>query len=198
MSSLDTQPATRNERRRLYTYEQLKAACTELLNEIGYHDLTIRAITERADLGYGTFYLHFADKDDIVWAVIYDASETWRSQVEAEIGHLPFPYREYQSWIYIFRYVELVREGFAALFGSSGSAKLLQRYQDYLAKLHEDNLREGVYRSGLDLPPTFMGQFITGAILRLMVWWAETPNNYTPEQMASMVYQMAYRQPPPE
>ncbi len=198
MSSLNTQPIPRNERRRLNTHEQLKTACTELLNEIGYHDLTIRAITERADLGYGTFYLHFADKDDIVWAVIYDTAETWRVEVEAEIGHLPFPYREYESWIHMFRYVALVREEFATMFGSKGSAKLLQRYQNYLAKLHEDNLREGVYQSGLDLPPVFMGQFIAGAILRLMVWWAETPNDYTPEQIASMVYQMAYCQPPPE
>ncbi|MBZ0284093.1 MAG: TetR/AcrR family transcriptional regulator [Anaerolineae bacterium] len=198
MSSLAVNSTTRAERRRANTHEQLKTACAELLNEIGYHALTIRAITDRADMGYGTFYLHFADKDDIVWAVVYDISEQWRIHVDSQIAHLPFPYREYQSWIYVFRYVETVREGFVAIFGSKGSAKLLQRYQDYLAQLHEDNLREGIYESGLDLPPAFMGQFITGAIVRLMVWWAETPNDYTPEQLAGMVYQAAYRQPPPE
>lgn len=197
MSSLEAALPGRAERRRLHTREQLKTACTELLNHMGYHALTIRAITERADLGYGTFYLHFADKDEIVWAVVHETAEHWRILVESEIGKLPFPHREHQSWVYMFRYVALVREGFAALFGSKGSAKLLQRYQDYLAQLHEDNLRAGVYKSGLDLPPDVMGQFITGAILRLMVWWAETPNDYTPEQMADMVYQAAYRQPPP-
>src|SRR5690554_4639342 len=69
----------RAERRRQHTREQLKAAALELLAERGYADLTIKAITERADLGYGTFYLYFTEKDDIVWELILD-----RAQAEME------------------------------------------------------------------------------------------------------------------
>ncbi len=59
MSSLDTSPINRMERRRLQTREHLKQAAYELLMEMGYARFTIKAVTERADVGYGTFLLHF-------------------------------------------------------------------------------------------------------------------------------------------
>lgn len=191
-------PASRAERRRNLTREQLRNAAAELLLEVGYHKLTIKAITDRADLGYGTFYLYFQEKDDIVWEAIHDVVEMWRLQVEDEIGHLPHPHHEYQSWIRVFRYVEQAKQGFVDVFGRGGSAKLLQHYQDYLANMHELNLRNGVYSSGLDLPPEFLAQMTAGALVRLMLWWAETPNSYTPEDMTRMLYTGFYRQPPPE
>jgi AcrR family transcriptional regulator len=165
--------------------------------EKGYAALTIKAITEEADVGYGTFYLHFKDLDDVIWEVIYQMAEEARIAAEQQISKLPFPMREYQSWVFLFDFAAQAREGISQLFGRNGSATLLQRYQDYLAVLHEDNLRAGRYSSGLDLSPAFLAQFISGALVRLLVWWAETPNDYTPQQMADMMYQTVYRQPPP-
>lgn len=196
MSVIDAS-LTRAERRRLQTHQQLLAATAQLMLEQSYSALTIKAITERADLGYGTFYLHFKDLDDAVWEVVYQIAEDARIETEQHISQLPFPMREYQSWVYLFSFAAQMREGIIQLFGRNGSATLLQRYQNYLAVLHEDNLRSGNYSSGLDLPPTFLAQFITGALVRLLVWWAETPNDYTPQQMADMMYQTVYRQPPP-
>ena len=196
MSVIDAS-LTRTERRRLQTHQQLLAATTQLMLEQSYSALTIKAITERADLGYGTFYLHFKDLDDAVWEVVYQIAEDARIETEQHISQLPFPMREYQSWVYLFSFAAQMRDGIIQLFGRNGSATLLQRYQNYLAVLHEDNLRAGNYSSGLDLPPAFLAQFITGALVRLLVWWAETPNDYTPQQMADMMYQTVYRQPPP-
>jgi AcrR family transcriptional regulator len=186
------------ERRRLQTRDKLKQAGLEVLIEAGYADLTIKAVTDRADLGYGTFYLHFSDKDDLVWAIVYDIAETQRQMIDERLVGVPFPRREYLSWVYLFEYLTTVREGFVATMGSQGSAKLLQRYMDYLAALHESNLRSGHFSANLNLPPDFLAQYMTGALMRLLLWWAENPNPYTPEDMAKMVYQAAYRQPPPE
>ncbi len=198
MSVIGNRPANRMDRHRLQSREQLRQAAMELLTEGGYTQLTIKAVTERADLGYGTFYLHFSDKDDIVWAVIYDIAEAQKDAIEASLEGVPSPYREYRSWVMLFEYVASVREGFLAMFGSQGSAKLLQRYQDYLAALHESNLRAGKYTVAIDLPPDFLAQYIAGALMRLMLWWAEKPNDYRPEDMARMIFQAAFRQPPPE
>ncbi len=38
---------------------------------------------------------------------------------------------------------------------------------------------------------------MTGALMRLLVWWVETPNDYTPQDMASMLFQAVYREAPP-
>ena len=199
MSVIDTHSTTRSERRRAQSHQQLLQAAGELIAETGYSGLTIKAITDRADLGYGTFYLHFHDLDDIIWAVIYQFAEQARLETEQKISHLQFPIREYQSWVHLFEIAQQTRAGIVQLFGRNGSATLLQRYQDYLAALHEANLRAGNYSSGLgfEMPPAFMAQYITGALVRLLVWWAETPNDYTPRQMAAMLYRAVYRQPPP-
>lgn len=197
MSVIDSSTLNRVERRRIRTREQLVQAATELLNEVGYARLTIKAITERADLGYGTFYLYFQDMDDIVWAGLYEVIERARIYTEEQISGLPSPLREYQSWVHIFEFAAQSRDSIVALFGRNGSAKLLQRYQDYLSVTHEENLRLGRYSSGLDLPPAFLAQFITGALVRLLIWWAETPSDTTPTQMADMLFEVIYRQPAP-
>jgi AcrR family transcriptional regulator len=195
MSVIDTMPVNRAERRRQHTRDQLTGAALELLVEAGYQNLTIKAITDRADLGYGTFYLHFKDKDEIVWEVIHDLGEAWRVEMEKKLDGIAFPRREYLSWVYLFEYVYSVRVEFAAMMGS---VALLQYYQNYLAELHEYNLRTGVYSSALDVPPEFLAQYMTGALVRIMLWWIETPNNYTPLQMADLLYETVYRQPPPK
>lgn len=198
MSVIDNVTMNRAERRRQHTRKQLTGAALEVLAEVGYQKLTIKAITDRADLGYGTFYLHFRDKDEIVWEVVHELGENWRVEMEKKLEGIPFPRREYLSWVYLFEYTDSVRLPFAEMMGSGGSATILQYYQNYVAELHEHNLRTGVYHSALDLPPDFLAQYMTGALVRLMLWWIETPNDYTPLQMADMLYQAVYRQPPPK
>src|SRR5262245_40836148 len=133
MSVVDTLSMNRAERRRQHTREQLKQAAFEALQERGYHDLTIKAITERADLVYGTFYLYFTEKDDIVWAIMYDVAEAERQRVETLLADVPFPRREYLSWIEVFRFLHNNREPFLMMLGSKGSHLLVQRYQNWLA-----------------------------------------------------------------
>ncbi len=198
MSVIDTAPMNRAERRRQHTREQLKVAALELLYEKGYAHLTIKSVTERADLGYGTFYLYFAEKDDIVWDVILDLAQLEEQRINKLLDGIPFPRREYLSWIELFRFAYNSREYFVPMLGSKGSNILSGRYQNWLADIHEANLKAGTYSAALDLPPTFLAQFIAGALMRLLVWWLETPNTYTPEDMADMMYQTVYREVPPK
>jgi AcrR family transcriptional regulator len=190
-------PTNRMERKRLLTRQRLMQATSELHLEVGYSHLTIKAITERADLGYGTFYLYFQDVDEAVWAVVHELAEAQRQVIDAAVEHLPYPLREYRSFVLLFEYAAPNRAGISALFGSQGSAKLSQWYQNYLVEIHEVNLRQGTYSSGLEVPVTFLAQMVSGALMRLLLWWSETPNDYTAEDMARMLYHSLYRQPPP-
>ncbi len=38
---------------------------------------------------------------------------------------------------------------------------------------------------------------MTGALIRLMLWWLETPNAYSAEDIAWQFYRTVFRQPPP-
>jgi AcrR family transcriptional regulator len=188
----------RQERRRQHTREGIQAATLALLLEIGYADLSVRAITDRADIGYGTFYVHYTDKDDAVWDVIHALAETERRRTETELAAVPYPLKEYRSWVWLFTYAYENRVGFMQFFGPQGSAVLTARYQEYLMHIHEENLRAGRYSAGIDLPPAFLANFMAGGLMRLLQWWLADPGGTTPEEMARLLFRTAYRADPPE
>jgi AcrR family transcriptional regulator len=68
-SSADTPALRRGERRKQHTKRRLLDAAAEVYSDLGIEGATISAITERADVGLGTFYLHFEDKDTIAASV---------------------------------------------------------------------------------------------------------------------------------
>ena len=62
-------------RRNELTREKLKAAAVSLLESGGYHDTPISTFCEQAGLAKGTFYLHFADKEDLVAHVLEEYAD---------------------------------------------------------------------------------------------------------------------------
>jgi AcrR family transcriptional regulator len=65
------QPAKRKAQSR----ERLLAAARKLFVERGYHDTRPQDIAKEADVGHGTFYLHFADKRACFLAFVEEARE---------------------------------------------------------------------------------------------------------------------------
>src|ERR1700758_5102955 len=55
-------PLARTERRKAESRQRLLDAARQLFIERGYHATRPQDIARAADLGHGTFYLHFADK----------------------------------------------------------------------------------------------------------------------------------------
>src|SRR3954462_7909082 len=54
------------DRRVKRTQHLLARALIALTLEKGYEAVTIRDITEKADIGYATFFRHYRDKDDLL------------------------------------------------------------------------------------------------------------------------------------
>lgn len=65
----------RRETKRTVTRARLLQAARELIGEGGFDAVTIADVTDRAEVGFGTFYGYFETKDAIVRAVIVDAIE---------------------------------------------------------------------------------------------------------------------------
>lgn len=63
-------PLTRVSRRRLQTRKRLLKAAYEVMSKQGVDGATIQEITERADVGFGTFYSYFKSKDDLAAQVL--------------------------------------------------------------------------------------------------------------------------------
>lgn len=67
--------ASRTERRRTRNRQALVSAARRLFVRDGFERTTIAAIAEEADLGFGTFYRYFPDKDAALAAVVDDVEQ---------------------------------------------------------------------------------------------------------------------------
>lgn len=198
MSDYSETALNRAERRRVETRARLLEATADLLATVGYTRLSVRAIAERADVGNGTFYLHFTDKDDAVWALMEAALTAATAESAARLAQIPSPQREYVGWLELFMAIEAQRELTVSLFGRRGSPVLAARYLDYLAALHTANLQAGRFLKSADVPDEVLAQVAAGATLRLILWWLETRSAYSPTEMAAMLFTAVYRTPPPK
>lgn len=68
-----TVPTNRVARRRQHARERLVAAGRTLIAEKGVSGLRIQEITDAADVALGSFYNHFASKEDLVEAVVEES-----------------------------------------------------------------------------------------------------------------------------
>ncbi|MEM7332991.1 MAG: TetR/AcrR family transcriptional regulator [Chloroflexota bacterium] len=183
----------RAQRRKLETRQKILNAAASLLTQRGYPDLTVRAITEEADIGYGTFYLHFSDKDDVVWELISVILEQTDTVINEQVSNLDFPQKEYARLLIFFDLVGKNKIQFLTVLGKNSSPTLAYRYRETVAKLTTQNFKENNYQNRfVDVPLEVMANFYSGAMLRLVVWWLETESQYTSEQMAQMVFKMAF------
>jgi AcrR family transcriptional regulator len=74
---------SRRVRKAQETRRRLLEAAKEQMAHGGAESITIALITERADIGQGTFYNYFGSRDEIIDAVIYDVVETLGQRLDA-------------------------------------------------------------------------------------------------------------------
>jgi AcrR family transcriptional regulator len=82
---------TRSERRRARTHRRLLDAARELFAEQGVGETRVAQITERADVGAGSFYNHFTDKDEIVHKVLSEITEEHGDHVDEVTAEIEDP-----------------------------------------------------------------------------------------------------------
>jgi len=194
---MDIPPLTRHQRHRLRTLKQLQTALIELILEKGYDAVSIQDITDRADLARATFYLHAKDKDELLWLLIADMIHATEEEVVKKFsGPIP-PQAEYYGYWNIFSHIEQNRDIYRVILGSRGSSQMAHRVHEYMvAESVKDIEQIGIY-ADFHAPAEVSAQIIIGSILSLAIWWLEKPNDYAPQQMAGMLYEVLHHRKPP-
>jgi AcrR family transcriptional regulator len=178
----------RHQRRSMRTREKLKQATHELLLENGYEPLSVKSITERADLGRGTFYLHFKDREDAIWALVEDSIvATDRQARDAYARSVPADTLQ-TLFLNVLRHTDQNRDFYRVILGAMGSAVTSSKIQDYLVEEFKRDSRDfGLTFKMPDIPLDVYLQLLVGAVVRLALWWLETPNDLSIEELASMI-----------
>lgn len=195
---MNTPTLSRHERRRQQTRKLLIDTTVKLVLEKGYETITIQDITDRADLGRGTFYIHFKDKEDVLWTAIQDLIREMEVEAHQQFqGKLPKQV-EYYGLLNMFRHAEKNRDLYRVILGGQGSAVLTERVQDLLADVIRRDVENPQLRDPhAETPVEVVVQMMTGLMSRLLGWWLKKGNMYSAEQMAAMTYKVLYRKNPP-
>jgi AcrR family transcriptional regulator len=187
----------RHQLRRQRTRKQLQCAMLELVLEKGVDSIVIQEITDRADLGRGTFYFHFKDKEDVLWSIVEDRIHVTENALEERYsGNLP-EQMEYYGYVNIFRHVEQNRDVYQLLVSSKGSQDVTNRVKQYLvSETIKDIENHNVYHE-IGQPPEITAQMVVSLLFGLVFWWLETPNAYSAQDMGAILYRTLHHREPP-
>jgi AcrR family transcriptional regulator len=187
----------RHQRRKQRTRQKLQEAMLELVLEKGAEAISIQEITDRADLGRGTFYFHFDDKEDLLWSIVLDRIQaTERQLLENFKGEMP-EQPEYFAYLNMFRHVEQHADVYRLMLSSKGSQGVANRARDYLVQeTLQDMENYGVFQD-IGQPPEITAQIVIGLLFSLILWWLESKSETEVEEMASILYTTLHHQQPP-
>jgi AcrR family transcriptional regulator len=187
----------RFQKRREATRAALRAAAIDLILERGYDAVSITDITERADVGRGTFYLHFTDKADVVTTALLDTFGRLEQAARARLETAPPDQRDYLNSVWFFHVVKTQLSLLRQVMNSSGASAVNERVKAYIGERERVRLNENNPFLALGLPPEYAAQHVAATLLGTVNWWAENEEGYTPEQVADLFYRALYRRPPP-
>jgi len=178
---------TKADRRVRRTQRGLSDALMELASEQGYESISIRELTERARVGYATFFRHYKSKDELLLAMLTELIDDFIALL---------PEREAldgaeQNGLILFRYVGEHTDLCRLLLGSQGSISMSQQ----LRRLATD-ATVAALEPLLELPPTLpmevLANHVVSGIFGLVRWWLDQERPYPPEAMAGMYEQLIF------
>ena len=169
-------PANRFERRKERTRHELLAAAIRVLAARGLAATKIADIAAEADVGVGTFYLHFATKEALLDALVEDTIGRLKATMDAARAAVDDPVERVRlANAALCRFAADNRQMFAIVFGPGAAYHdVVRRALAVFAADLENALRDGIARGAfVDLPTAVAAQAMVGMTCQLLAWWTE-------------------------
>ncbi len=202
----------KHDRRVGRTRKALKQALYELLEEKGYDQVTVEEITDRANLGRATFYLHYRDKEDLLLEDVIDlvdqmVEETtgmpwlrWRedSGGENSMTMRPIP------MVLVFQHVAENADYYRIILRGQGMYTVGERLRAIIIKAIKDvglaRSQEGSLacepqdrlKGETQVPLDVIANYYAGSVMGLVTWWLENDTPYPAGQMAEYFQQLFF------
>jgi AcrR family transcriptional regulator len=177
-------------RKKARTRAELLAAARQVFAARGYHDASISEITRVADVGVGTFYLHFRDKDEIFNTLLEEGLRDIREQVRTGAMTQPIEQILPATIRLTLRYAYHKRDIFRIALTGGGlrmrgiraRVPLIEGFTLILVVMQDRGLLE-------DYDPALLARMITGVVSESIEWWFEQ-DEPGPDVMAEEVLRL--------
>ncbi len=171
------------DRRVARTKRSLFQALVSLSMEIGYDRVTVRKLTNRADIGYATFYRHYRKKDEIVAEHVSAIIDQVRGELHPAMSH-------YEVSLIIFRIMDENRMAILFGIGLPREHPAIKPVWDHAFK----TVREfHAARVGSPVPFTVSVNHVVSAVVELIRWWLTCGGDYSAEEMATMQAELIFK-----
>ena|SRR5215207_9507122 len=165
---------SRGARRRARTRAKLLAAARQVFAARGYHDTNISEITSVADVGVGTFYLHFRDKEEVFRVLLEEGFGALGERTAAVMASVPSRHVLPVLIRTIFRFAYEDREIFSIALSDGGMVGLALKARANLTETFILVLEAASARRllvGHDVP--LLARLLTGVMVQGIMWWLE-------------------------
>lgn len=186
---------SKQDRRILKTKSEIKQALTELMEEKRFEAITVRDLTERANINRGTFYLHYQDKydlleqceDEIIKNILEKVHDLQVQEREVLVSEgKPFPFIAK-----VFEYIQENADFLRAVLGPNGDPS----FQEKIKNMMIQNFFIKLGNFTTTVPFEILITYISSANLGVIQYWVNTGMKQSPEEMASILFRIITKGP---
>lgn len=177
------------DRRVLRTKKSLERALIALTLDKDYDAITIQEITDRADIGYRTFFRHYSNKDELLQDVLNTTMMALRGLMsppsEEILADPNFDAADFTQGVLLFQHVQENRDLYKVLMRSERTHK--ESILDFAKKEMEANLN---HIPNSAVPVELLSNHLVWAMWAMVRWWLESDLPYTPDQMGEYSFHL--------
>ncbi len=179
----------KEDRRIRRTKKLLKQALAQLMDEKDFKDITVKDITERADLNRGTFYLHYTDTYDILNKIEDEILKNIQNMIDQNIEKTNASDSVIPALKPIAEYIMENADICRCLINNKASVDFIEKFQNLIYDNCSDIIkrRHNVKDSKQN---EFYLSFITLGIIGMVKKWLETRPMVSAEEIVVFVDQI--------
>lgn len=178
------------DRRVQRTHQLLKEALLALIVEKGYEAINVQDITDRANIGRATFYLHYPDKEHLALACVEEAVAKLTAELDAlpQEGELP----DYAGLMVeqTFRHIGQNKHLYVSFLNSKSSYTMVMQIHDRVIETIGNSLKQQFAENSPPVPISLLTEHIAGSLLAMVKWWLNHDLPYPPEEIARLHMQL--------
>ena len=172
------------------TRHMLRDALITLILDKGFDAITIQDITDKAGLRRATFYLHYKDKEELLFAILEETFDELVCKMDALWLKFASPELEKEMNLVIFRHAQDNANLYRSILGGHGASTTIRYIREYLTRTILKELEARRPDLKLVIPVDVLANFAASIKLNLATWWLEQGMPYSPEEMAEMCSQL--------
>ncbi|MEA3326128.1 MAG: TetR/AcrR family transcriptional regulator [Chloroflexota bacterium] len=180
--------ARRLDRRVQRTRKLLRDALLSLILEEGFDAISIQDITEKANLGRATFYLHYKDKEELLSDLMNQLIVEFLNQVP-QIAEGKWWMDDTKAITKLFDFAAEHYDLYRILLIGKGGISASRQLQSSIAEQIQASIQQEIEEGDgkLAAPMTFIANHFAGSLLSTIYWWLESDLPYSSEELAAMV-----------